>query len=74
MHARLNRLPEAMTTRQQTVEPQFVALKAWMGSTRFPTKTLDKVRTEMSFRLLPTNVKRMISVLGVKRPTQAIAA
>ncbi|HEY1864248.1 MAG TPA: hypothetical protein VGG77_11310, partial [Roseiarcus sp.] len=47
----LDRLPEAMTIRRQTVEHPFGTLKAWMGSTHFLTKTLDKVRTEMSLQV-----------------------
>jgi transposase len=74
MQARLNRLPEAMTIRRQTVEHPFGTLKAWMGSTHFLTKTLDKVRTEMSLQVLAYNMKRMISIFGVKRLMQAIAA
>ena len=74
MQARLDRLPEAMTIRRQTVEHPFGTLKAWMGSTHFLTKTLDKVRTEMSLQVLAYNMKRMISIFGVKRLMQAIAA
>ena len=33
MQARLDRLPDAMTIRRQTVEHPFGTLKAWMGST-----------------------------------------
>ena len=74
MQARLDRLPEAMTIRRQTVEHPFGTLKAWMGSTHFLTKTLDKVRTEMSLQVLAYNMKRMISIFGAKRLMQAIAA
>ena len=74
MQARLDRLPEAMTIRRQTVEHPFGTLKAWIGSTHFLTKTLDKVRTEMSLQVLAYNMKRMISIFGVKRLMQAIAA
>jgi transposase len=74
MQARLDRLPEAMAIRRQTVEHPFGTLKAWMGSTHFLTKTLDKVRTEMSLQVLAYNMKRMISIFGVKRLMQAIAA
>jgi len=74
MQARLDRLPEAMTIRRQTVEHPFGTLKAWMGSTHFLTKTLDKVRTEMSLQVLAYNMKRMISIFGVKRLMQAVAA
>jgi hypothetical protein len=48
-----------MTIRRQTVERPFGTLKAWMGSTHFLTKTLDKVRTEMSLQVLAYNMKRM---------------
>ena len=74
MQARLDRLPEAMTIRRRTVEHPFGTLKAWMGSTHFLTKTLDKVRTEISLQVLAYNMKRMISIFGVKRLMQAIAA
>jgi hypothetical protein len=39
-------MPEAMTIRRQTVEHPFGTLKAWMGSTHFLTRTLEKVKTE----------------------------
>ena len=63
-----------MTIRRQTVEHPFGTLKAWMGSTHFLTKTLDKVRAEMSLQVLAYNMKRMISIFGAKRLMQAIAA
>jgi transposase len=74
MQARLDRMPEAMIIRRQTVEHPFGTLKAWMGSTHFLTKTLDQVRTEMSLQVLAYNMKRMINIFGVKRLMQAIAA
>jgi hypothetical protein len=57
MQARLDRMPEAMTIRRQTVEHPFGTLKAWMGSTHFLTKTLEKVKTEMSLQVLAYNIK-----------------
>ena len=63
-----------MTIRRRTVEHPFGTLKAWMGSTHFLTKTLDKVRTEISLQVLAYNMKRMISIFGAKRLMQAIAA
>jgi hypothetical protein len=36
-----------------------------MGATHFLTRTLDKVRTEMSLLVLAYNIKRMITMLGV---------
>jgi len=74
MQARLDRLPEAMTTRRQTVEHAFGTLKAWMGATHFLTKTLKNVRTEMSLQVLAYNMKRMINMFGVKPLIAAIAA
>ena len=64
MQDRLDRMPEAMDVRRQTVEHPFGTLRAWMGATHFLTKTLDKVRTEMSLHVLAYNLKRMITILG----------
>lgn len=50
MQERMDRAPK-MQVRRATVEHPFRTLKARMGSTRFLTKTLAKVRTEMSLRL-----------------------
>jgi hypothetical protein len=55
----------AMGVRRQTVEHPFGTLKAWMGATHFLTRTLDKVRTEMSLHVLAYNLKRMITIFGV---------
>ncbi len=65
MQARLDRMPEAMGVRRQTVEHPFGTLKAWMGATHFLTRTLDKVRTEMSLHVLAYNIKRVIAIIGV---------
>ena len=54
-----------MLVRRKTVEHPFGTLKSWMGSTHFLTKTLEKVRTEMSLHVLAYNLKRMIQILGV---------
>jgi len=72
MQDRLDRMPEAMGVRRQTVEHPFGTLKAWMGATHFLTRTLDKVRTEMSLHVLAYNLKRMITILGVGPLMQAI--
>lgn len=74
MQDRLDRTPNAMLVRRQTVEHTFGTLKAWMGSTHFLTRTLDKVRTEMSLHVLAYNMKRMISILGVRPLMMAITA
>jgi transposase len=62
--ARLSRTPHALRIRRQTVEHVFGSLKAWMGSTHFLTKTLPKVRTEMSLHVLAYNLKRMLNLFG----------
>lgn len=74
MQARLDGRPDAMRVRRQTVEHPFGTLKAWMGSTHFLTRTLAKVRTEMSLHVLAYNVKRMIAILGTGPLIQAIRA
>ena len=74
IQARLDRMPDAMTIRRQTVEHTFGTLKFWMGATHFLTKTLKNVRTEMSLQVLAYNMKRMINILGVKPLMAAIAA
>jgi transposase len=66
MGRRLDRRPEAMRIRRQTVEHPFGTLKAWMGSTHFLTKTLKNVRTEISLHILAYNLKRLIAIFGVQ--------
>src|ERR1700674_4453925 len=72
MQDRLDRMPEAMGVRRQTVEHPFGTLKAWMGATHFLTRTLDKVRTEMSLHVLAYNIKRVIAIIGVEPLMAAI--
>jgi hypothetical protein len=72
MQTRLDHMPDAMSIRRQTVEHPFGTLKLWMGSTHFLTRTLGKVRTEMSLHLLAYNKKRMIQILGVGPLMKAI--
>jgi transposase len=74
MQARLDRRPKAMRVRRATVEHAFGTLKAWMGATHFKTRTLDKVRTEMSLYVLAYNLKRMIAIMGVGPLIQAMQA
>jgi transposase len=74
MQERLDRAPESMRIRRQTAEHPFGTIKAWMGATHFLTRTLEKVRTEMSLHVLAYNLKRMIAILGVEPMVQAIRA
>ena len=70
MQVRLERMPEAMSIRRQTVEHPFGTIKAWMGSTHFLMKTLEKVRTEMSLHVLAYNLKP-VSYTHLTLPTKA---
>jgi transposase len=74
MQERLDRAPETMRIRRQTVEHPFGTLKAWMGSTHFLTRTLDRVRAEMSLHVLAYNLKRAMNILGIKLPIQTMQA
>ena len=74
MQTRLDQMPDAMGVRRQTVEYPFGTLKSWMGSTHFLTRTLEKVRTEMSLHVLAYNMKRVTAILGVGTLMQAIRA
>ena len=70
--ARLARHPEMMRLRRATVEHPFGTLKAWMGSTHFLTRTLEKTSTEMSLHVLAYNMKRAISLVGTRKVIEAI--
>ena len=63
---RLDAHPDAMIVLRRTVEHPFGTLKAWMGHTHFLTRGLEKVSSEISLCVLAYNLKRMITMLGVK--------
>lgn len=67
VQSRLDRYPEVMRLRRQTVEHPFGTLKAWMGSTHFLTKRLPGVNAEMSLHVLAYNLKRVMNILGPDR-------
>ena len=74
MQQRLDRQPQAMRTRRKTVEHVFGTLKAWMGAVHFRMRRLDKVAGEMSLHILAYNIKRLISIFGVKPLISALQA
>lgn len=74
MQQRLDKAPESMRIRRQTVEHPFGTLKAWMGATHFLTKTLNRVSTEMSLHVLAYNLKRLINLLGTTTLMAAMVA
>ncbi|SDR61267.1 IS1182 family transposase [Paraburkholderia tuberum] len=74
MQRRLDQTPDAARLRRQTVEHPFGTLKFWMGSVHFLTKTLSRVRTEMSLHVLAYNLKRAMNILGTKALMEAMRA
>ena len=62
MQQRLDRQPELMRVRRQTVEHPFGTIKSWMGWTHF----LTRVRAEMSLHVLAYNLKRVMRILGIE--------
>ena len=74
MQQRMDRLPQASIWRRRTAEHPFATIKAWMGATHFLSKTLPRVRTEMSLHVLAYNMKRAMTLLGAQRLMQEIRA
>jgi transposase len=74
MQQRLEQMPKAMTVRRRTAEHPFGTIKAWMGATHFLTRTLPKVKTEMSLQVLAYNLKRMMALFGIRTLIRAMAA
>jgi hypothetical protein len=74
MQLRLDKTPDSMRIRRQTVEHPFGTLKAWMGATHFLTKRLKNVSTEMSLHVLAYNIKRVINILGAPAMMEAMRA
>ena len=60
----LDRMPEAMRIRRQTIEHVFGTIKDWMGRSHFQMRRLQNVATEMSLHVLAYNLKRAIAFLG----------
>jgi transposase len=74
MQRRLDKAPETARVRRRTVEHPFGTLKAWMGATHFLTKTLPRVRTEMSLHVLAYNMKRVMNILGTGEVLRTLTA
>lgn len=74
VQARLDRNPQAMRTRRETVEHPFGTIKMRMGATHFLCKTLPKVATEMALCVLTYNLTRVLNIVGVEKLMEAITA
>ena len=74
MQARLDKTPETMLVRKQTVEHPYGTIKAWMGATHFQMRTLANVSTEMSLHVLAYNIKRVMKILSIGPLLEAMKA
>jgi transposase len=70
---RLDKNPQAMRQRRETVEHPFGTMKARMGATHFLMKRLPKVATEMALHVLAYNLTRVMNILGVRPLLAAMA-
>ena len=62
---RLDKNPQAMRTRRETVEHPFGTIKARMGATHFLMKRLNNVKTETALSVLAYNLTRVMNIIGV---------
>ena len=74
MQERLDKNPQAMRVRRETVEHPFATLKMRMGATHFLMKRLKNVATEMALNVLGYNLTRVITIMGVGALLEAMAA
>jgi Transposase DDE domain len=71
---RLDKHPEKMRQRRETVEHPFGTIKARMGATHFLTKTLPRVASEMALHVLAYNLTRVMNIMGIQPLMAAIRA
>jgi transposase len=71
---RLDKNPQAMRVRRETVEHPFGTIKMRMGATHFLMKTLPRVASEMALCVLAYNLTRVMNIVGIKPLTTAIRA
>ena len=74
VQTRLDKNPQAMRVRRETVEHPFATLKMRMGATHFLCKTLPKVATEMALNVLGYNLTRVMNIVGVTALVAAMRA
>jgi hypothetical protein len=68
---RLDREPERMRARRETVEHPFGSIKSWTSSSHFLMRRLEHVGTEMCLQVLAYDLKRVMQILG---PSTLVAA
>ena len=74
MQKRLDDNRDIPVLRKQTVEHPFGTIKMWMGASHFLMTRKHNVLTEMSIHVLAYNLKRMMSITGVKGLISAMTA
>jgi hypothetical protein len=63
-----------MLARRSLVEHPFGTLKSWTSSAHLLTRTLPRVRTEISLQILAYNKKRAINLVGPQKIMDTIRA
>jgi hypothetical protein len=71
---RLDKNPQAMRQRRETVEHPFVTLKMRMGAAHLVMKRLPKVAIEMALHVLAYNLTRVMNIMGIQPFVAAIRA
>jgi hypothetical protein len=74
VQSRLDRTPQAMRQRRETVEHSIGTLKMRMGATHFLMKRLPKVATEMALHVLAYNLTRVMNIMGCRPLVAAMRA
>jgi hypothetical protein len=74
VQTRLDKDPDAMRTRRETVEHPFGTMKMRMGATRFLYEALPTVAAEMALFVLTFNLTRELNMFGVERMMEAITS
>lgn len=72
MAERVRARPDMMKQRKQIVEHPFGTIKRTMNQSYFLLRGLDKVRAEMSLTVLAYNLKRVITILGVRKLLEVV--
>ena len=71
---RLDKHPEKMRQRRETVEHPFGTIKARMGATHFLMKTPPRVASEMALHVLAYNLTRVMNIMGIQPLIAAMRA
>jgi hypothetical protein len=71
---RLDKNPQAMRQRRETVECPFATLKMRMGATHLVMKRLPKVAIETALHVLACNLTPVMNIMGIQPLMAAIRA